>query len=57
MLQEHLIASLTVFTVELNICRFRNSDDIVSAFKVDPLFLKHEHQGSAPDYRVRIVNC
>ncbi|KAI9554739.1 hypothetical protein GHT06_020015 [Daphnia sinensis] len=30
---------------------FKDADDIVSAFNVDPIFLKHDHQNSAPDFR------
>lgn len=26
---------------------------VINAFNVDPLYLKHDMQGSAPDYRVR----
>lgn len=37
-----------------NVIRFKDASDIVSAFNVDPIFLKHEHQANAPDYR---VNC
>ena len=36
----------------LLIYRFKDANDIISAFNVDPIFLKHQHQGSAPDYRV-----
>ena len=31
----------------------RNANDVVDAFNVDPLYLKHDRQGQAPDYRVR----
>ncbi|KAK3880492.1 hypothetical protein Pcinc_015013 [Petrolisthes cinctipes] len=30
---------------------FKNSNDVVEAFNVDPLYLKHEKQGQVPDYR------
>lgn len=29
----------------------KNSSDVVNAFNVDPLYLKHDQQGAAPDYR------
>merc|ERR1712071_371720 len=29
----------------------KNSDDVVDAFNVDPLYLKYNQQGLAPDYR------
>lgn len=29
----------------------KDANDIVSAFNVDPIFLKHDHQNSAPDFR------
>ncbi|XP_052132725.1 aromatic-L-amino-acid decarboxylase-like [Frankliniella occidentalis] len=29
----------------------RDPSDVVDAFNVDPLYLKHDQQGSAPDYR------
>ncbi|KAK7872398.1 hypothetical protein R5R35_007012 [Gryllus longicercus] len=29
----------------------KDPNDVVSAFNVDPLYLKHDQQGSAPDYR------
>ncbi|KAK4006031.1 hypothetical protein OUZ56_011162 [Daphnia magna] len=29
----------------------KDANDIVSAFNVDPIFLKHDHQSSAPDFR------
>nr|UCS97434.1 dopa decarboxylase [Bemisia tabaci] len=29
----------------------KNPDEVVNAFNVDPLYLKHDHQGAAPDYR------
>ncbi|KAK7083885.1 hypothetical protein SK128_016740 [Halocaridina rubra] len=29
----------------------KNANDIVDAFNVDPLYLKHDKQGQAPDYR------
>lgn len=32
--------------------RFKDSSDVVDAFNVDPLYLKHENQGAVPDYRV-----
>ena len=34
--------------------RLKNAYDVVDAFNVDPLYLKHAHQGQAPDYRVNI---
>ncbi|ELU12210.1 hypothetical protein CAPTEDRAFT_158583 [Capitella teleta] len=30
---------------------FKDSSDVVDAFNVDPLYLKHENQGAVPDYR------
>lgn len=27
---------------------------VINAFNVDPLYLKHDMQGSAPDYRVKL---
>ncbi|KAK2183725.1 hypothetical protein NP493_298g02000 [Ridgeia piscesae] len=30
---------------------FKNATYVVDAFNVDPLYLKHQHQGHAPDYR------
>lgn len=32
--------------------RLKNANDVVDAFNVDPLYLKHDQQGQAPDYRV-----
>ena len=32
----------------------KNANDVVDAFNVDPLYLKHDQQGQAPDYRVRL---
>ena len=32
--------------------RFEDSREVVGAFNVDPLYLKHQHQDSAPDLRV-----
>lgn len=32
--------------------RLKDPSWVVNAFNVDPLYLKHEHQGAAPDYRV-----
>ena len=29
------------------------ANDLVDAFNVDPLYLKHDKQGMVPDYRVR----
>ncbi|EFX90074.1 hypothetical protein DAPPUDRAFT_300121 [Daphnia pulex] len=29
----------------------KNANDVVDAFNVDPLYLKHDRQGQAPDYR------
>ncbi|CAG7835526.1 unnamed protein product [Allacma fusca] len=29
------------------------ANDVVDAFNIDPLYLKHESQGKAPDYRGR----
>lgn len=37
--------------------RLKNPGYIVNAFNVDPLYLKHEQQGAAPDYRVNIILC
>jgi hypothetical protein len=38
--------------------RLKNANDVVDAFNVDPLYLKHDRQGQAPDYRVEIIlNC
>ena len=31
--------------------RLKNANDLVDAFNVDPLYLKHDRQGLAPDYR------
>ncbi|XP_050689746.1 aromatic-L-amino-acid decarboxylase-like [Eriocheir sinensis] len=30
---------------------FKDAREVVDAFNVDPLYLKHEHQGAVPDYR------
>ena len=35
--------------------RFKDTTHVVDAFNVDPLYLKHDHQGAAPDFRV-IIN-
>lgn len=35
--------------------RLKNANDVVDAFNVDPLYLKHDRQGQAPDYRVAIA--
>ena len=48
---------LCVFTSNLsndfpNFVRLKNANDLVDAFNVDPLYLKHDKQGMAPDYRV-----
>lgn len=32
--------------------RIKNAHDVVDAFNVDPLYLRHDHQGQQPDYRV-----
>ncbi|XP_037773302.1 aromatic-L-amino-acid decarboxylase-like [Penaeus monodon] len=29
----------------------KNAHDVVDAFNVDPLYLRHDHQGQQPDYR------
>ena len=34
--------------------RLKNPDNIVNAFKLDPVYLQHSQQNVAPDYRVRI---
>lgn len=34
------------------IFRLKDPSYVVDAFNVDPLYLKHDMQGSAPDYRV-----
>jgi len=31
---------------------FKDSGHVVNAFNVDPLYLRHEHEGKVPDYRV-----
>jgi hypothetical protein len=33
--------------------RVKDSQYLVEAFSVDRIYLKHQHQGRAPDYRVR----
>lgn len=33
-------------------CRLKDPSDVINAFNVDPLYLKHDQQGAAPDYRV-----
>ena len=38
------------------ILRLKDPSWIVNAFNVDPLYLKHDMQGSAPDYRVRMTS-
>lgn len=35
--------------------RLKDPTDVIDAFNVDPLYLKHDMQGSAPDYRVRYL--
>jgi hypothetical protein len=32
--------------------RVKDSELVSNAFNVDPLYLKHDHQGKIPDYRV-----
>ncbi|XP_063604607.1 aromatic-L-amino-acid decarboxylase-like [Penaeus indicus] len=31
--------------------RLKNTRDVTDAFNVDPLYLRHDHQGQQPDYR------
>lgn len=33
----------------------KDPTNVINAFNVDPLYLKHDMQGSAPDYRVCIL--
>jgi hypothetical protein len=33
--------------------RIRDSTQLVDAFNVDPVYLKHANQGKVPDYRVK----
>jgi hypothetical protein len=37
--------------------RLKDPTYVVNAFNVDPLYLKHEQQGAAPDYRVSKKVC
>jgi hypothetical protein len=37
--------------------RLKDPAYVVNAFNVDPLYLKHDQQGAAPDYRVSKTNC
>jgi hypothetical protein len=32
--------------------RLKDPTYVINAFNVDPLYLKHDQQGAAPDYRV-----
>ena len=36
--------------------RIRDSTQLVDAFNVDPVYLKHANQGKVPDYRVTVHN-
>ena len=38
-------------------CRVKDSQYLVEAFNVDRIYLKHQHQGRAPDYRVSNKIC
>jgi len=38
------------------ICRFRNSEDVVSSLSVDPLYLRHDSQSSAIDLYLEILS-
>jgi hypothetical protein len=40
----------------LFVYRLKDPTYVVNAFDVDPLYLKHDQQGSAPDYRVSKKN-
>ena len=40
----------------LSVYRLKDPTYVVNAFNVDPLYLKHDQQGSAPDYRVSKEN-
>ena len=35
--------------------RVRDSTLLTEAFKVDPIYLKHENQGQMPDFRVGLL--
>ena len=35
----------------------KNSNQLVEAFDVDRIYLRHKNQGLAPDYRVSNVAC
>lgn len=37
-------------------CRVKDSQLVSDAFNVDPLYLKHDHQGKIPDYRVSVIH-
>ena len=37
--------------------RVKNSSQLVEAFDVDRIYLRHKNQGLAPDYRVSNVAC
>lgn len=39
--------------------RLKDPTDVINAFNVDPLYLKHDQQGMAPDYRVSslLLSC
>lgn len=51
-LQSKYISNEFTQNTLLNVFRFKNAREVEQTFLVDPLYLKHEHQGTVPDYRV-----